>query len=375
MSRSLTVAIAALYTDSASGLGTYTRELLSALARRDDGHRYLVFLPHGATAAPALPARRVSVRLPLRSPRMRFFLWEQAAVPVRARTERPDVVHWLHPGAPLWRGRTPKVVTVCDATPWQDARYTEDRRMWAYAVAYRFAIRRAERVITISEHSRHELAGVLGTPAADIVRTYLGAPRRPAGQPPPPRSGRPPYLLFLGGSEVRKNPLVAVDAFARARLPEDVRLVLAGPLHTPVAVHADVRGAVDRLSPGLRSRIVLAGEVDDAELASLYAHATALLYPSEREGFGLPLLEAMALGTPVIAARATSIPEVAGDAAILVEPRDAAALAEAIERVVGDPAVAEDLRRRGHARVQAFDWESTAEQTVATYEAVAGWGR
>ena len=375
MSRPLTVAIAALYTDSASGLGTYTRELLAAVAARDDAHRYVVFLPHGATPVPGLSTRRVSIRLPLRSPRMRFFLWEQMGVPVRAAPVRPDVVHWLHPGAPLWPGRAPMIVTVCDATPWRDRRYAEDRRMRAYAAAHRFAIRRADRVITISEHSRAELASVLRTSPADIARTYLAAPRRPAGRPPPPQSVQPPYLLFLGGSEVRKNPLVAVGAFTRARIPEAVRLIVAGPLHTPGPVHADVRGAVDRLAPSLRSRVVLAGEVDDLELASLYAHAAALLYPSEREGFGLPLLEAMALGTPVIAADATSLPEVAGDAAILVAPRDAGALALAIERVVGDPSLAEDLRRRGRARVQAFAWERTAEETVASYEAVAASGR
>jgi glycosyltransferase involved in cell wall biosynthesis len=172
-----------------------------------------------------------------------------------------------------------------------------------------------------------------------------------------------PYVLFVGTVEPRKNLPRVVDAFARIGRP-DVELVLVGP----TGWNEDVAPAVAAL--GARARAL--GFVPRHDLAPLYAGAAAFVYPSLREGFGLPVLEAMAQGTPVVTSAATSTAEVAGDAALLVDPFDVDAIAAAIDRALTDGEVARRLRDAGRARAAEFPWSRTAEMTLAVYrEAVS----
>jgi glycosyltransferase involved in cell wall biosynthesis len=166
-----------------------------------------------------------------------------------------------------------------------------------------------------------------------------------------------PYALFVGTLQPRKDPLAALEALAL--VPGELRLVLVGP---DKGAGVDARRAAARL--GLNGRVTFTGHVEKQELAELYRGAACLVFPSRYEGFGLPVVEAMASGTPVVAAASGSIPEVAGDAAVLVEPGNPAALAGGIERAVADR---ERLVRAGLARSKRYSWTETARRTLDVY--------
>ena len=172
-------------------------------------------------------------------------------------------------------------------------------------------------------------------------------------------------MLWVGTQEQRKNVVAVLDAFAHvaARHPE-LSLVLHGPngwLGDEVG-----EGLQNR---GLHSRtIVSEGSLPRNELAALYARASVFVYPSLYEGFGMPVLEAMACRTPVVTSNISALPETAGDAALLVDPLDDMALAEAIARIMEDPVLAEDLAQRGQKRARALTWGETARRTWAIYE-------
>ena len=170
------------------------------------------------------------------------------------------------------------------------------------------------------------------------------------------------FILFVGMIEPRKNLGNLVDAFLMDSLPQFCDLVLAGSLGWGYSELLRKIGA----SSDKRS-IRMPGYVDHADLPALYSAATAFVYPSFYEGFGLPILEAMACGTPVITSSISSLPEVAGDAAILVDPTDAKALASALQRIVKDSSLRQDLSRRGRQRASLFTWQQSAEKTLAVY--------
>jgi glycosyltransferase involved in cell wall biosynthesis len=174
-----------------------------------------------------------------------------------------------------------------------------------------------------------------------------------------------PYVLWVGTQEQRKNVVAVLDAFAHvaSRHPE-LTLVLHGPngwLGDEVGEGLQKRGLHGRT-------IVSEGSLPRSELAALYGRAAVFVYPSLYEGFGLPVLEAMACGTPVVTSNISALPETAGDAALLVDPLDDLALAEAIARIVEDRVLAEDLAARGQKRAKAFTWGETARRTWAVYE-------
>ena len=182
------------------------------------------------------------------------------------------------------------------------------------------------------------------------------------------------FVLHLGTLEPRKNLARLVEAFARARqqLPEcdDLKLVLAGGKGWD---YDDIFATVERL--GLQEHVLFPGYVADADLPWFYRAATVFAYPSLLEGFGLPVLEAMACGTPVITSAVSSLPEVAGDAALLVDPMSVDALADALVRVLSDAALAGKMRRKGLLQAGRFSWQRTAAETVAVYRAALDGGR
>jgi glycosyltransferase involved in cell wall biosynthesis len=210
-------------------------------------------------------------------------------------------------------------------------------------------------VLAISERTKRDLIEHYGIPERKIVVTPLGVDPtfRPNGTTP----DGPPYALFVGGIQPRKDPLTAVEALAL--VDGDLRLVLVGDEKRG---GDEVRTAIERL--GLGRRVEFAGYVEHEGLASLYRGAACLVFPSRYEGFGLPVLESMASGTPVVASRAGAVPEVAGDAAVLVEPGDPEALAEGIRQALGDR---ERLVAAGLERARRFTWAETARRTLEVY--------
>jgi glycosyltransferase involved in cell wall biosynthesis len=216
-------------------------------------------------------------------------------------------------------------------------------------------VRRSDRVLVVSERTKRDLVERYGVSKQKIVVTPNGVDPifRPNGSAP----DAPPYALFVGGIQPRKDPLTAIEALAL--VDGDLRLVLVG---AEKRGGQDLREALRRLR--LEKRVELTGHVEPEQLAGLYRGAACLVFPSRYEGFGLPVLEAMASGTPVVAAAAGAVPEVAGDAAILVEPGDPAALAAGIERALAER---ERWVAAGLERAALFSWTETARRTLAVY--------
>jgi glycosyltransferase involved in cell wall biosynthesis len=216
--------------------------------------------------------------------------------------------------------------------------------------------RRAARVLAVSELTRRDLIDLYGIPEEKIVVTPNGVD--PAFRPEGPSPDGEPYALFVGALQPRKDAAAAIEALA---LIGDgaPRLVVVGQ-------DKGGRAEAERSAEhnGLAARVEFRGHVPQEELAALYRGAACLVFPSRYEGFGLPVLEAMASGTPVVATTAGALPEVAGGAAILVEERNPVALAGGIERALADR---ERLVASGLERARQFTWAETARRTLNVY--------
>jgi len=329
------------------GLGTYASHLVHALDRREDGNEYIIYAPSW-NEVPALSPRFRTRRFRVPRPsRAALTLWDLSLPALAARRDRVDVLHYLHAAAPAFPTPFPVVANLLDAISWVVPGY---RQPAPYDALERRAARRADLVLTLSESARSDLERVLGLPREKIRVSYLGAP---ALDPEP--SPKEPYFLFVGGTEKRKNLSAVLEAFASL---EGFELRVVGS-HTPSPVHD---GRTEQ------SGVSWLGHVSEEQLAELYRHATALVFPSLYEGFGLPVLEAMARHTPVIAADRSSIPEISRGAALLVDPGDVEGLRDAMRRLGQDRSLCEEMARGGAKVASAFSWDDTARATVAAYE-------
>jgi glycosyltransferase involved in cell wall biosynthesis len=329
------------------GLGTYAVNLLQALDRREDEHEYFVYTPTWNEVPPLGTRFRPRRSRALRGSRAALTLWDQTVPPVAAARDRMDLLHYLHPAGPPFSPGCPVLVNLLDAIRWVVPGY---RLPYPYDWLERRAVRRADLILTLSESARTDIERVLGIPHAKIRVAYLGGP--PLDSAP---SSKEPYFLFVGGTEKRKNLAAVLEAFKSVEGYE-LRVVganSASPVHDARRDQSGVRWL---------------GFVGEEELVEQYRHATALVFPSRYEGFGLPVLEAMARRTPVIASNSSSIPEVAQGAAILVDPGDVEGLRDAMRRVAADETLREELTERGAEVVSGFSWDETARITVAAYE-------
>jgi glycosyltransferase involved in cell wall biosynthesis len=258
----------------------------------------------------------------------------------------------------------PSVVTVHDVLPLSDPRYFSQLILRRYGPLARSAVRRARLVITSTQHAAGEVARLLEVDRDRIRVTPWGveAHFRPVEAP-----DRPPYVLCVGTLEPRKNLIGALRAFELVAddFPEHTLVLVGG--------HGWKGGPLERALASTRAKVERTGHVSDEELVRLYSGADCLLFPSFAEGFGFPIVEAMACGAPVIAGDRTSMPEVAGDAAVLVDPSDDEALASALASVLSSAERRAELRDRGLARAAQFSWAECARLTVDAYgDALAG---
>jgi glycosyltransferase involved in cell wall biosynthesis len=358
-----------------AGVSHYIEQVLVHLGACDRQNRYTIYTTRGLDAAAiGLPANfqvRPS-RLPTINPRVRI-PWEQFLAPLLVRRIGADVFHGTLNVVPL-ACPIPSVVTIHDLA---FIRFPQTFR--AYNRTYldfatRLTARRAARILTVSEHTRREVIGLLGVPPERVVVTPNAA--RAHFRPPPigaidqlrARHGLPErFLLYVGTLEPRKNLTTLLEAFAEVARRTDATLLIGGGkgwLYTPI---------FERLAAlGLRDRVRVVGYIDEEELPLWYAAATVFVFPSIYEGFGMPPLEAMACGTPVVTSNTSSLPEVVGDAGIMVDPHDAAALAAALAQLLNDADLRADLRTRGLQRAARFTWNTTAERTLRAYEDAAG---
>ncbi len=224
-----------------------------------------------------------------------------------------------------------------------------------YATVMKRACRRAARILTVSEFTRSQIVEWSGVSGEKIFNVGCGVDStyHPGGDP----YGLPfPYLLCVSNRKRHKNEFRIVEAFAKAGLHPRLHLVFTGK------PSGDLKGQIETYQ--LSSRVDFVGVVPEAQFPSLYLSAEALIFPSLYEGFGLPVLEAMACGTPVVTANATGMAEVAGDAALLVDPTSVEQIAMAMEQIVGDTSLRRRLREKGLARAAQFSWTTTAARVL-----------
>jgi len=289
----------------------------------------------------------------------------------------------LTPGATLFHATehlllslrdVPTVLTVHDLIFRHLPQHHKPLNRWYLNLTLPLYCRRATHIIAVSAQTRRDLSAAYRLPAEKITVIHEAADPCFCPQPPETVAAararyRLPerYLLFVGTIEPRKNLGRLLQAFERlheARLTD--ALVIVGQRGW---LYDDFFAALEN-SPA-RQAVIFPGFVPDADLPAVYAGAQALAFPSLFEGFGLPVLEAMACGTPVVCSNTSSLPEVVGEAALLVDPTDVDALADALTRVLRDDALRRELWQKGWAQVQHFTWQETARRTLAVYHALA----
>lgn len=372
------------------GIGRYVRSLAGALALQLEPSERLTLLVDPQLTLPTgrLPTGMVPTVPLVASP---FSIGQQWRVPQAVRRLAADVYHSPYYLMP-YRTAAPTVLTVYDIIPLRYPEYSSTRSRLLFRLATRLALGSAQRVIAITENARQDFIREFGIRPERIATIPLAADAAFQPQPAPvieavrARHQLPErFVLYVGSNKPHKNLTGLVTAWAElvsgrggdagsaptgtlptGRLPggdaaSGAELVIAGAWdpHYPEA-----RQLADSLGDG---RIRWLGQVADADLPGLYAAATVFVFPSLFEGFGLPVIEAMACGTPVICSNVTALPEVAGDAAIQIDPEDTAGLAQALGRVLQDKALQDDLRERGLRRAADYSWERTAAQTLEVY--------
>jgi glycosyltransferase involved in cell wall biosynthesis len=364
-----------------AGIGRFVRELVRGLVRIDTETDYCLLHAKPDHGGPLdLPsAPNVSTRqLPLRQ-RWLDILWHRARLPAPADllAGGADVFHapnFVLPALACARG----VVTVHDlAFRFHPECAVPSLRAYLESAVPR-AVRRANLVLADSENTRQDIIALMNAPPNRVV-VVPGAVderfhRRPDEQEIHALRQRlglepgTPFILTVGTLEPRKNLVTLVDALAIAKARRDLphKLVVVGGhgwLAGPILEHITA-------SP-IRGDVIFPGFVDDADLPTLYAAADIFAFPSLYEGFGLPVLEAMAIGTPVIASNTSSIPEVASDAAVLIAPRDTEAWASELARLAGDANTRADLIQRGRQQSRAYSWDDSARVLLDCYQRVA----
>ena len=326
-----------------SGVGVYSREMLDGLTRAHPGDRFaFCYRPHRFL-------RSFGERLPANASR---FLLRETRAPRSA-----DVFHGLNQRLPHARMR--RAVTTFHDLFVLTGEYSTPEFRRRFAEQARDAAGRSDRIIAVSHFTARQVVDILGVEAARVRVVHHGV--RPS-----PETGvtREKIVLHVGAIQRRKNISRLVDAFES--LGRDWQLVLAGSAgYGGPEIVAKIGAARSR------ERIRVLGYVSPAELAEWYARATIFAFPSLDEGFGMPVLEAMACGTPVIASNHSAVPEVAGDAAWLVDPEDTAELAAALVALAQDPERRADLSRRGLARAAQFTWIEAVEKTWQVYRELA----
>lgn len=356
--------------DHFPGIGRYTYNLVQALTKAAPEDSFVLLhnpklvntrYDLGTLQSPNLEI--VAVEVPT------FSLAEQWRLPSIVRGLRLDLFHspyYLKP----YLLPCPSVVTIYDLIPRLYPEYVSSGARVIFEMAIRLAIVTSRLVISVSQSAKEDLVRLLGVPPSKVWVTPLGIDRRfcpvnekaisnlcqkydlPVG-----------YILYLGTNKPHKNLARLVEAFAEVKTER--KLVLAGKEDPRYSEAHEVTKQL-----GLQDRVVFLGQVSEDDLPALYSGAALFVFPSLYEGFGLPLLEAMACGVPAISSSTSSLPEIAGQAAVMVDPLDLSQLARALERVLGDSNLRASMREEGLKQAAQFSWERTAKETLAVYRQV-----
>lgn len=367
----MTIALDARIVGYAAGISRYAMELARALVGMQDGTERYTLLQGRRARGPIARGSGVTIKRCLTPPHHRFERWS-LPVELLASGPVPGLLHSVDHVSPAW-GPWKSVVTIHDLAfaLFPDTHTEASRRYYAHTAE---SCRRAERVIAVSRATAHDLTHTLQVDPSRIDVIYE-APARSCF--PRPReafealarelgiAAERPFVLFVGTLEPRKNLPLLFDVMVRVRREIDAQLVVVGG---PGWLQESIVQAHEKSGLGAQARFV--GWQGEEGAAVLYSHAAALALPSIYEGFGLPLVEAMACGAPVVSSNAGPLPEIAGDAAVLLNPHNPSAWADALLKVLSDPAHAAALRERGFRRAAQFSWEQCARETRDVYRRV-----
>jgi glycosyltransferase involved in cell wall biosynthesis len=359
---------AAIVGERPTGLGIAGLHLITALDELGESLTVFTSAPETVKASHARVVR-VSARIrPERgaSGHLARLVWTQTALRGHVRRARPRALLNLMPEG-LLASPVPQVTVIYDVLPLQ---YPEEypRQQYYFRYYVPAVLAASRRIIACSESTRRDVRRFYPRVPAERVQvaalaydTQRFAPAAPASE------SEPPYALYVGNVMPHKNLVRLVEAFAALRGRVDARLVIRGWGRRPNVEILRARIA----ALGLADHVDWAPYAEAAALPDLYRRARVLLLPSLYEGFGLTALEAMACGTPVITSNVSSLPEVVGEAALLIDPRDTAGLADAMFRVFTDDALAGDLTIRGLSRAKLFSWEATGRAVQAALHEAA----
>lgn len=365
-----------------AGIGRYTRNLIRALAEIDGERQYTLFVAggHGDDGLGSWPANYRVRSIPL-SDRWLHILWQRLRLPVPVQTVTGPLDLFHSPDFVLPPvGHTPAILTVHDLSFMRVPQcYLSGFRSYLEQAVSR-AVRRAAWILADSESTRRDLIELLDAEPERVTVLYPGveARFRPIRETEALNRVRTRYalpdqfILGLGTLQPRKNFVGLIEAFAQLLAhshggTNSLQLVIGGGKGW---LAQDVPAAIDRL--GLNGRVRLVGFVQDGDLPALYSLASVFAFPALYEGFGLPVLEAMACGTPVVAADNSSLPEVVGDAGLLVPTNDPAALAAALSGLLSESSLRDHLVAAGLTQAWRFAWDRGALQLLDTYRALGG---
>jgi len=354
-----------------SGVEIYIRGLVRALARLDREHEFVVYLardarPPDVEGNPRFTFRRAPFRGRSRALRI---LWEQGRLPRALVRDGIDVFHALGYVMPV-RSSVPTVVTMHDVIALKHPELCKPSNAAHYRLMLPRAASRAQRIVASSEATKADIVSLLGAPAEKVTVVYPGLDEAflaNDGRDDEVRSKHhlpEQYILFVGNIEPKKNLTALLTAydFLRTQRAVDMPLVLVG---RKAWKYGPVFDAIR--SYGMNDRVLLRGYVEREDLPGIYRMAAVFVFPSLVEGFGLPLLEAMASGVPVVASNAPAVPEAVGDAALTVPPDDGLLLGRTVCKVLQNSFLRSRLIERGRERVQRFSWRDTARKMLAVY--------
>jgi glycosyltransferase involved in cell wall biosynthesis len=364
--------------DQLTGIGRYTVELTRAMKGLDPELEITLITPYPDSPLPwyrefpTYPVPQLR-RVPLAASLGNWTLHRAASdLDLDVLHDPCGIAPFAFP-APRYR----RVTTVHDAVPLVMPRVQPLATRLIFRTLIPAARFTADAVLTVSRASAHDLTHHLGIPEHKLYVTPNGV--APPLELPDEEIERrladlevsAPYFLYVGALNPRKNLERVLEAFARLeeRRPE-MQLVVVGP--DTWWADATFARARELRAQGRLAGLRFTGYVEERTLQALYRRATALVYVSLYEGFGLPALEAMVHGTAVIGSDRSAIPEAVGDAGVLVDPCDVGAIADAMERVVSSPELRADLARRGRERAARFTWEETARRTLDVYRSIVG---
>jgi glycosyltransferase involved in cell wall biosynthesis len=347
------------------GIGTYTENLLQGFGHNPNGlELHAIVRGADATRVKEWCSHVTVVNAPI------YTLWEQFLVPRAAK--ECNLLHVPHYNVPVLH-RGPLIVSIMDVIHISCAPYRHSARSYLYArPMLNFAARKADHIVTISNYSKAQIVESLGIAASKItvIHCGVGAEFHPEYNKEECRSVvarlgiSRPYLLYVGNLKPHKNVSTLLRAVAHLHGGKKLS-------HDLVIVGDDARwkrAIVDEcLRLGIADQVVIVPYVSQALLPKIYAAADLLVMPSNAEGFGLPVIEAMACGTPVVCSQAASLPEVAGDAAVYFDPEDPEDLAESIERLGHSSDLRESLKVKGLQRAKQFTWQEFTRKHIEVY--------